>query len=39
MSVELCACSVIDNDYRWHCERVQLFIVIVGGIVCPFSSV
>ena len=38
MSVELCARSVIDNDCRWHCLRVQLFIMIVGAIVCVFSS-
>ena len=39
MSVELCGCSVVDNDCRWHCVRVQLFMMIVSIIVCVFSSV
>jgi hypothetical protein len=37
MSVEICACSVVDNNSRWNCVLVQQFILIVGGIVCVFN--
>jgi len=36
---ELFACSAVDNDCRWDCERFQLFIMIFGEFVCVFSSI
>jgi len=36
--VELCVCLVVYVDRRWNCVRVSWFIMIVGGIMCMFSS-
>jgi hypothetical protein len=33
----LCACSVVCNDFRCYRVRVQLFIMIFGGIEVVFS--
>ena len=38
MSVELCACSVVDNDCRCNCVHVQQYLMIDGKIVVVFSS-
>jgi hypothetical protein len=34
----LCASSAVYNDCRLNCGSVLKFIMIVGGIVCVFSS-
>ena len=36
--MELCACSVVDNDCRWNSERIHLFIMILGRIAVVFRS-
>jgi hypothetical protein len=33
-----CACSVVYNDFLWYRVRIQLFIVIFGGIEVVFSK-
>jgi hypothetical protein len=34
----LCACSVVYSDFRCYRVRVQLFIMIFGGIEVVFCS-
>jgi hypothetical protein len=36
--VKLCACSLVCNNCRWNCERIQQFIVIASGIGVMISS-
>jgi len=38
MSVELCAFSVVYNDFRWNCVHVHSFMMLFGGIAVVFSS-
>ena len=38
LSVALCVCSVVYNDFRCYRVGVQLFITIFGGIVVVFCS-
>ena len=35
----LCACSVVYNDCRCNCVRVQESIKVFGGIVFAFSNI
>ena len=38
LSMKLCACSLVCNNYRWNCERIHSIKMIFGGHVVVFSS-
>ena len=37
-SLVLCTCSLVYDNCRWNCERINPFIMIFGGIAVVFSS-